>query len=70
MALADVDSILIRATYDQSTRRTTISDVAMDTASDNQLMTEPAYEVEQCRCPTGYRGTSCQVGQIIHALVL
>ena len=61
MALADVDLILIRATYDQFTRRTTISDFAMDTASDSQLMTEPAYEVEQCQCPAGYRGTSCQV---------
>ena len=65
LALADVDTILIRATYSDTTRRTSISNVAMETATDSQLMTEPAYEVEQCVCPDGYEGMSCEVSYSI-----
>ncbi|XP_050838437.1 basement membrane-specific heparan sulfate proteoglycan core protein isoform X5 [Serinus canaria] len=60
MALADLDEILIRATYSTSTAAATITDVAMDTAVPPQPGLPPAPEVEECRCPPGYHGLSCQ----------
>lgn len=61
MALADLDEILIRATYSTSTAAAAIADVAMDTAVPPQPGLPPALEVEECRCPPGYHGLSCQV---------
>lgn len=61
MALADLDEILIRATYSTSTAVAAIADVAMDTAVPPQPGLPPAPEVEECRCPPGYHGLSCQV---------
>ncbi|XP_041878083.1 basement membrane-specific heparan sulfate proteoglycan core protein isoform X3 [Corvus kubaryi] len=60
MALADLDEILIRATYSTSTAAAAIADVAMDTAVPPQPGLPPALEVEECRCPPGYHGLSCQ----------
>ncbi|XP_027563712.1 basement membrane-specific heparan sulfate proteoglycan core protein-like, partial [Neopelma chrysocephalum] len=60
MALADLDEILIRATYSTSTASAGIADVAMDTAVPPQPGLPPAPEVEECRCPPGYHGLSCQ----------
>ncbi|XP_041319302.1 basement membrane-specific heparan sulfate proteoglycan core protein isoform X8 [Pyrgilauda ruficollis] len=60
MALADLDEILIRATYSASTAAAAIADVAMDTAVPPQPGLPPAPEVEECRCPPGYHGLSCQ----------
>lgn len=61
MALADLDEILIRATYSTSTAVAAIADVAMDVAVPPQPGLPPAPEVEECRCPPGYHGLSCQV---------
>lgn len=61
MVLADLETILIRATYSTTILRSSISDVAMEIASEGDLMTEPAYEVERCDCPNGYEGLSCEV---------
>ncbi|RMB89711.1 hypothetical protein DUI87_33908 [Hirundo rustica rustica] len=60
MALADLDEILIRATYSTSTAVAAVADVAMDTAVPPQPGLPPAPEVEECRCPPGYHGLSCQ----------
>ncbi|KAM3659714.1 LOW QUALITY PROTEIN: basement membrane-specific heparan sulfate proteoglycan core protein [Ammospiza maritima maritima] len=60
MALADLDEILIRATHSTSTAAAAIADVAMDTAVPPQPGLPPAPEVEECRCPPGYHGLSCQ----------
>nr|CAB3254668.1 basement membrane-specific heparan sulfate proteoglycan core protein-like [Phallusia mammillata] len=60
MALADVEEILIQATYSTTTLRTTISQVTMETASESAIMSEPALEVEHCVCPDGYEGLSCE----------
>ncbi|KAM9630106.1 basement membrane-specific heparan sulfate proteoglycan core protein isoform 9-T9 [Morphnus guianensis] len=60
MALADLDEILIRATYSTSTAASSIADVAMDMAVPPQPGLPPAPEVEECRCPPGYHGLSCQ----------
>ena len=61
LVLADLDTVLVRASYITTTLRTAISDVVMETASENMMMSEPLYEVEQCECPNGYEGTSCEV---------
>ncbi|KAM8989962.1 basement membrane-specific heparan sulfate proteoglycan core protein isoform 10-T10 [Ara ararauna] len=60
MALADLDEILIRATYSTSTAASSIADVSMDVAVPPQPGLPPALEVEECRCPPGYHGLSCQ----------
>ncbi|KAM9217540.1 LOW QUALITY PROTEIN: basement membrane-specific heparan sulfate proteoglycan core protein [Leptosomus discolor] len=60
MALADLDEILIRATYSTSTAASSIADVTMDMAVPPQPGLPPAPEVEECRCPPGYHGLSCQ----------
>lgn len=39
-----------------------ISDIKMDIAVPHVTGSERALEVEECACPIGYRGASCQVG--------
>ncbi|XP_061424116.1 basement membrane-specific heparan sulfate proteoglycan core protein isoform X6 [Lethenteron reissneri] len=60
MALADVAVLLVRATYTDNTRQASIKDMTMDVAVPMETGLGRAYEVEECICPTGYRGTSCQ----------
>ncbi|KAF4527485.1 hypothetical protein B566_EDAN014538, partial [Ephemera danica] len=60
-ALADIEAILVRATFSTEITATFISDISMDIAMDNTaLIGQPiALEVEMCRCPAGYKGPSC-----------
>ncbi|XP_067659130.1 basement membrane-specific heparan sulfate proteoglycan core protein-like isoform X2 [Haliotis asinina] len=60
MALADLDYILIRATYTESTDEAAISDISLDIAENRQTRQDRAYAVEQCSCPRGYKGLSCE----------
>lgn len=60
MVLADLDDILIRASYSTEMRSSSISDVSMGVAVPNYSGLAQALEVEQCRCPPGYQGLSCQ----------
>uniref|UniRef100_A0A3B5MAA9 Uncharacterized protein n=1 Tax=Xiphophorus couchianus TaxID=32473 RepID=A0A3B5MAA9_9TELE len=60
MVLADLDDILIRASYSTDMRSSSISDVSMEVAVPNYSGLAQAFEVEQCRCPPGYQGLSCQ----------
>lgn len=48
-----------------------ISDVKMDVAVPQPTGSQRAVEVEQCACPQGYRGPSCQVrrGKIMDLLL-
>lgn len=41
----------------------------MDVAVPENTGQDPALEVEQCTCPPGYRGPSCQVSPGPHTLV-
>lgn len=34
--------------------------VILEVAEDQNTGQRRAYEVEECKCPTGYRGTSCE----------
>ncbi|XP_043356001.1 basement membrane-specific heparan sulfate proteoglycan core protein isoform X3 [Dermochelys coriacea] len=60
MVLADLDEILIRATYSTDMVSASIAGVSMETAVPNYSSLPRALEVEECRCPPGYRGLSCQ----------
>ncbi|XP_060793467.1 basement membrane-specific heparan sulfate proteoglycan core protein isoform X9 [Neoarius graeffei] len=60
MVLADLDDILIRASYHTVMRSSSISGVSMEIAVPHYTGQERALEVEQCRCPPGYQGLSCQ----------
>lgn len=60
MVLADLDDILIRASYDTEMRSSSISGVRMEIAVPQYTGLTQAFEVEQCQCPAGYHGLSCQ----------
>ncbi|XP_067423107.1 basement membrane-specific heparan sulfate proteoglycan core protein isoform X3 [Emydura macquarii macquarii] len=60
MALADLDEILIRATYSTDMVSASIAGVSMETAGPTYSNLPRALEVEECRCPPGYQGLSCQ----------
>ncbi|XP_053136681.1 basement membrane-specific heparan sulfate proteoglycan core protein isoform X4 [Hemicordylus capensis] len=60
MALADVDVLMIRASYSERPAESRVSDIHMDVAVPHSTGLDPAVEVEECACPTGYRGPSCQ----------
>ncbi|CAG03826.1 unnamed protein product, partial [Tetraodon nigroviridis] len=60
MALADISVFMIRATYMDNMAESRITDIRMDIAVPEAVGSQPALEVEQCACPQGYRGPSCQ----------
>lgn len=60
VTLASIDSILIRATVASNTITTYLSDIELDTAVDTYTGKPRASNVEVCRCPPGYRGSSCE----------
>nr|XP_054952810.1 basement membrane-specific heparan sulfate proteoglycan core protein isoform X2 [Pan paniscus] len=60
MALAGIDTLLIRASYAQQPAESRVSGISMDVAVPEETGQDPALEVEQCSCPPGYRGPSCQ----------
>lgn len=60
MALSKIDAIYIKATYTTSTKDGQLTQVSLDIATSNNIGTPRAYEVEECRCPVGYIGLSCE----------
>lgn len=60
MALADLDAILIKATYTTNTEEVALMSVSLDIAVERNTGRERALSVEQCHCPVGYRGLSCE----------
>ena len=64
MALADLEYILIRATYHTEGFESNLRDVTLDIAVPDDTRQSLAYEVEQCRCPPGYIGMSCEVSRL------
>lgn len=61
MALADLDELLVRATFSSMPRAASISSVSLEVAQPGPSEGPRAMEVEECRCPPGYVGLSCQV---------
>lgn len=60
MVLADLESFLIRATHNGGATSTSLGEVTIDIASQQPTGGERAWAVEDCRCPQGYIGLSCQ----------
>ncbi|XP_072101165.1 basement membrane-specific heparan sulfate proteoglycan core protein isoform X3 [Mobula birostris] len=60
MVLADLDEVLIRATYSTEMISASLSDVSMEIAVPFHTGLALAREVEECHCPPGYHGLSCQ----------
>lgn len=61
MALADLDEILVRATFSSMPVAASIGAVSLEVARPGPSQGPRALEVEECRCPPGYVGLSCQV---------
>lgn len=59
--LSNLESILIRATVREGASEAHISDVSLDTAVPQNTGQDPVPDVETCRCPEGYTGSSCEV---------
>ncbi|XP_071052422.1 basement membrane-specific heparan sulfate proteoglycan core protein isoform X15 [Onthophagus taurus] len=60
MALAELEAILIKATYTTNTREVALQSVSLDIADSRNTGLQRAFEVEQCHCPPGYKGLSCE----------
>ncbi|XP_078659257.1 laminin subunit alpha-2-like [Branchiostoma floridae x Branchiostoma belcheri] len=58
--LADVTKLLIRATYNTNPIESSLSSVSMESASPDAVGPALASDVEQCQCPIGYTGLSCE----------
>lgn len=61
MALSNVENILIKLQYiDQVQREIELLNIVMDSSSLSDQGTGSASFVEECRCPVGYSGLSCE----------
>ncbi|XP_077990916.1 laminin subunit alpha-1-like [Glandiceps talaboti] len=58
--LENLDALLIRATYHTVPVESAIYDIALDYGDLNANSTDRITSVEQCNCPPGYAGLSCQ----------
>lgn len=59
--LSNLESILVRATLKEGVSEAHLSDVSLDNAVQQHTGQEIVGDVEICRCPEGYIGTSCEV---------
>ncbi|XP_056150110.1 laminin subunit alpha-2 [Lampris incognitus] len=57
-----VDYILIKASHGNSMRHSRISEISLTVAEEGRPTAESgrAHQIEQCDCPTGYSGLSCE----------
>ncbi|XP_075059154.1 laminin subunit alpha-2 isoform X2 [Mixophyes fleayi] len=61
MVLGNINRLLIRATYsNQLDAIYRLSSVALEVAEESQSGGSTAFDVEICRCPAGFSGTSCE----------
>ncbi|XP_053695300.1 basement membrane-specific heparan sulfate proteoglycan core protein isoform X2 [Sabethes cyaneus] len=61
MALASIESILLKMLYvDGVERNIELLDITMDSAASHDFGLGSATLVEECRCPPGYKGLSCE----------
>lgn len=59
-ALSSVDSILVRASIRSYTGISRLSDIILENAVRQSTSLGRVREIEACRCPPGYTGTSCE----------
>lgn len=61
MTLVNVQNVLIKLQYiDTVQREIELLNIVMDSAAANDLGLGSASLVEECRCPVGYSGLSCE----------
>ncbi|VDM49335.1 unnamed protein product [Toxocara canis] len=60
MTLADLDALLIKMNYLDDCSSSSLISVSLEYAEPRHTGNQIAYEVEQCVCPPGYIGTSCE----------
>ncbi|XP_075540322.1 terribly reduced optic lobes isoform X26 [Dermacentor variabilis] len=60
LVLQNVEGIFIRASFDSELAESSVHGLEMDSASYSSPKNPPASFVEQCSCPTGYTGNSCE----------
>ncbi|XP_026292152.1 laminin subunit alpha [Frankliniella occidentalis] len=58
--LQTLDEIYIRATYMQQSVTSRLLNVSLDTAQEQHNTNGIAHAVEECICPPGYKGLSCE----------
>ncbi|KAK3929045.1 Laminin subunit alpha [Frankliniella fusca] len=58
--LQTLDEIFIRATYMQQSVTSRLLNVSLDTAQEQYSPNGVAHAVEECTCPPGYKGLSCE----------
>lgn len=61
MALENIDNLLIKLQYNEGFLNTTITNIEMDSAAAPNSGLGAASYVEECSCPVGYSGNSCEV---------
>ncbi|MFT7813885.1 laminin subunit alpha-1-like [Arapaima gigas] len=61
MVLAHVSELQVQARLNASTQGALrLATVSLDMADPNSASPDPAHNVEQCECPWGYTGSSCE----------
>ncbi|KAG0432931.1 hypothetical protein HPB47_020393, partial [Ixodes persulcatus] len=60
MVLADLSSILIKATLSEEADTASLVEASLDVAVEYPTGQALAHAVEHCRCPIGYKGLSCE----------
>lgn len=58
--LGDLEAILIRASFTDDMEATYIKEVSLDEAVRQNTPFGIVMDVEECRCPPGYEGLSCE----------
>ncbi|KAH9506004.1 Basement membrane-specific heparan sulfate proteoglycan core protein, variant 2 [Dermatophagoides farinae] len=60
--ISNIDDILIKASYDSIILESSIMDIELESGriTDSHLNRKRSAFVEQCSCPQGYSGTSCE----------
>ncbi|XP_077991288.1 laminin subunit alpha-5-like [Glandiceps talaboti] len=66
MALAGLEKLYIRAQYMTEIESASLSSTSLDVAEKRRSGSPPAENVEQCRCPSSYRGLSCERCEVGH----
>ena len=60
MAMADLQYIIVKAAHSEKTVEAGISEISMDIGQERRTEGGLASAVEECSCPPGYKGLSCE----------